>query len=223
MEYKKTLGYRIGFGITVLAIVLLIFTFVLMGFGFDGAIPWFFIGCGVLLIGSFIITFVRHSYERKIYDEPSRFAILKDRISLVRKGFLKRGTLGAVLLTLVVGTTAVTLVMGVKAGVAAYEYAGVKNAGYEYNFNEYQKYKELRDKAVLEDDTVYAMHCETKMKYHLNESQWYYARTGVVREMLNEKLLYLYCAIAINVVTVVGYAVYVIRYRKKYKQEKSIE
>ena len=210
LEYKKRPQYKIGSIMTVGSAVWMFAEFIMMYFNVSGSVLRFFVLCPVLVIGSMMMTSARLRYEREEREEPSRWEIFIDGTISFKDKLLKRGVLGAVLTVLLAVCFVGSAVMGIRAADTAYQKSGAYNAGYKSNLREYQRYKLLRDEAVLEGNEKRVGLYEESMEHYIKESEWYLERSKVLAAELENRLDQLYIVLSVNAVMLVVYIVFCI-------------
>ena len=215
MYYKDSKWYKFVRIILIISVLLVASTALLMFFGFDGAIIWFFIGCVLLAISSMVIANMK--YKSEVYVEGDYTAIdgIKDFFLGIKTFFTKRGIAGSSLFLLTLIVTICFAFQGVKTAGAVYEYLGTKNAGYYYNAREAERYSKLAEEALINGDEKYAERCRILAEKHFADSESSY-KTMQKLKPIKDKNLKRLCAIAVAEVGVfIVYLIVLKCYKRK--------
>lgn len=219
MEYKNKKSYRFGKLLVCIALALMIVTFALMGFGKDDAIIWFFFGCFIFVIGSFIMTSVKIKYESTCDGEPPFATRVKFYILDTIKVFLKRGKIRAGLLIVLAVITVFSSVEIVKTFNVFYDRGGAYNIGYKQNLKKALEFDNLALEAQKSGDDTYANYCLTMAEKYRDDSGAYLEVSEQLTEKLQIQKKQTVKAIAVNIVFSAIYIGYVIYTKKQTKSK----
>ena len=174
MYYKDSKWYKIARIILIASVVLVSVSALLMFFGVDAAIIWFFGGCVLLALSSVVIANMK--YKSQVYVEGDYTAVdgVKDFFLKLKTFFVKKGIIGSCLFLLTFCVTVCFVFQGLKTVTSVYEYLGAKNAGYAYNYREGERLGKLAEEAFLNGDEKYAERCFMLSEKHFAESESYY-------------------------------------------------
>ncbi len=222
MGYKKDAKYILGVVIAILSVLLMAVTFVLMGFGSDPAILWFFVGSFGLVLSNFIIVSVKGKYERAFEDEPSNLEIAKENIQNFKQRLFKRGVFGAAFLGLLVVCFVVTAVVGIKTLNTAYQKSGALNAGYHYNLRQAEQYEQLRIEQLSKGNLKFATELEYSRDKCIEDSEWYLSYHNELSEQLSKQKNVLLVTASVNAVILVGYIAFVLIKKKEKQRENEV-
>lgn len=219
MNYKDSKLYKFFRVICIISIVLVAVTAVMMAFGNDAAILWFFIGCILMAIGGAATAQIKYRYQVYTEGDYTLLDRVSDFILGIRDFFLKKGVVGTVAAVLLTVSVLGSFFCAVRAATAAYEYSGAKNAGYQYNLSEAERYRTLASTAKEDGDERYENYCNEMAEKHLKESESYYSVAEKMKPVKEERLKELYAALAVNTATALFYTGAVL-YRKKRSGDK---
>ncbi len=219
MNYKKDIMYILGVGLAAVSVLLMVVTFVLMGFGSDPSIIWFFIGSIGLVVSNFILVSVKRKYETVFEDEPSALDIAKDNFETAKEKIFKKGILGAVLLGVLVASFITTAVMGIVVLNTSYQKSGAINAGYHFNLREAERYEQLRIEQVEKGNLRFAAELENNRDKCIKESEWYLSYYGELTEKLSSQVSVLIIMATVNGVILVIYIGFVLVKKRKEQRE----
>ena len=156
MKYKKNFWYILGIVLTFASVLIMSVTMVLMFFGSNIAIIWFFAACPVLVFGVLTSQAVKRRYEEAVAcdREPvPMFWHIRYTVLLLREFIASRGLLRVIFTALTCLSVIATLVLGGFCGYYAHERASIKNdSKYIENQIKYEEYYTLWLKAHNEGD-----------------------------------------------------------------------
>lgn len=222
MEYKKDVRYIIGVILATVSVLTMVVTFIMMYFGSDPAIIWFFAGGVGLVIANFILVWIKRRYERMTDDEPTNLEILKDNILNLKASIFKRGRLGAAFLLVLVLSFVLTVIFGTRTLITSYEKSGAINAGYNFNLREAERYKGIMEEQLKKGNLKFAAECEKNMNKCLEESEWYLQYHGELSEKLEKQRPQFLAVATVNVVLLIAYVAFVLVYKKSKAEDKGI-
>ncbi|MBE6798506.1 MAG: hypothetical protein E7525_01830 [Ruminococcaceae bacterium] len=156
MDFKKDNKYKVGRAIFLLGTLDVVVTAVMMFFGRDAAILWFFIGCLVMITGNAVMVSVKYKYQQALEDAPSAGQKIAWRWYDFKGFFKKKGVLGSVLFVALLVSIVSTSVFGIRAFSAYYECNGAYNGGYKYNLKLHEEKKVEAAEARAEWERLFA-------------------------------------------------------------------
>ena len=219
MDYKKDIKYIIGAILAAISVLDMVVTLIMMYFGSDPAIIWFFAGGVGLVIANFIIVSVKRRYELFTGDEPSFIDEAKYNLENAKEKLLKRGVLGVVFLSVLIISFIVTAVFGIRTLNTAYDKNGALNAGYNYNLREAERYKGLMEEQIEKGNLRFAAEFQKNMEKCLEESEWYLNYYNEMSEKLEVQIPELITVASINGVVLVAYIAFILATRKQKVEE----
>lgn len=169
VQYKNDLWYKTGICLIAASATVMSVTFVLMGFGVDGAIIWFFAACPFLVAGFWMIQSIRRKYEKAEITGRKREPMFAFFLDIYNKIYTAVSEKGA-------AKTVLTAVLSL--GLAAVLVCGWLSIYYRYCNNgilKDPKYKELCNKYEI---------CEVEWNYLYNSgyedaAHDYYVSSGM--------------------------------------------
>ena len=219
LDYKKDVKYIIGVALSAISIVVMVVTFVLMYFGSDASIIWFFVGGFGLVIANFILVAVKRQYEFFTDEEPSFWDVAKYNLETTKENFFKRGVAGAIFTSVLIISFIVTVVFGTITLNTYYNKSGAINAGYTYNLQEAERYKGLMEEQLEKGNLKFAAECEKNMEKCIEESEWYLKYYEQMSEKLERQIPQLITVASINGVVFIAYVAFILSTRKRKAEE----
>lgn len=173
MQYKNDIWYKAGIGLIIASAGLMAITFILMGFGVDGAIIWFFAACPFLVAGFWIIQSIRQKYEQAEMNGKKRepmFMFVRDIYGRIYSAVSEKGAAKTLLICIISLGLAAVLVCGGSALYYRYCNNGILKD---------PKYKELSEKYAV---------CEVEWKFLYSSGEEeaaskYYASSGMEKTL----------------------------------------
>lgn len=162
MRYRKSPWYIAGLVIVGIAVAVMLVTMVMMYYGVDAAIIWFFGACPVLLIGYFMVQTTIRRYEDAdaVDGEPLpmfwriRFAYHNLKVRVITKNLWRRLIASVIVLFL----TATVILSGLcgywafaKSAVAKDPEYKTASANYQADYTEWLKLRENGDDAKRQE------------------------------------------------------------------------
>lgn len=165
--YKKDKRYIVGAVITAASVVIISVTFIMMGFGSNKAIVWFYFSLPALVIGSFSMQSTRRMYEKADIDGTGPlpyFYYLRVLLNKIKRADAVR----IVARVIIVTVTAAVAVCAAIIGYYSYNVSALRHhPQYVYNETRYNEYYNMWKQALSGGDGEQAHSIfETMEQYH---------------------------------------------------------
>lgn len=211
MAYKSNVWYKIGLIITLLATAEMSVCFILMGFGNDGAIVWFFLGCVFLVIGFLLMQTIRTRYERaekRGIEPPPMFSSYIRMWNRMKEESAEKGVFSFLFKLTLIAVTSVTVILAISYGYFTYAKNGMyNNPEYRNDYAVYETYREKWQNARKGDDPAATHFYYSVMEKHHNDTAIYRKYAGEYEQSRQNTLVWL---IIIGTVDIILISVYII-------------
>ena len=215
MDYNQDKWYKAFRIVFIISLILVVATAVLMGFGADFAIVWFFVGCLILAVSCVAIAHIKYKYQIYSVGDYTARDRFTDFLEDFKNFFLRKGIVGSIVFVALMVSVVCSLLQSAKAISVTYDYLGAKNAGYAFNLRESERYLKLADEALVSGDERYAEHCTEMSKKCLEDSESYYKMAVSLKPKMDKQLEILWFALGVNAGVLVVYIITIAAHKRK--------